>query len=128
MHYGNVVEIVCVVVTPVALGYSWIFYFKKMFKFEDNWRKRVTFTSLILVSFAVLAWPFMEIFMPSAGWSGGSIEARQVAYVLGWAKIVVWVCVAGLILSFFGRPRLILPMAVAYLGTAFFWIITSVPW
>src|ERR1051325_9565665 len=123
MRLENLLEILDLIVTPVAVGYSWLFYFKKIANLEAGRHKRLTLISLVLVSLAILAWPVMAFFMPRPDRLQGVNEANRVLYALWWMKIIVWACVLGLTVNFFGKPRLILPIAVAYVGVIFFWVI-----
>ena len=53
-----------VLFAPVALIYSWYFYFTKMRRESAGWRNRVTLISLALASLAALLLPVMVMLMP----------------------------------------------------------------
>jgi hypothetical protein len=127
MRFDSFIEIAVLVVTPVSIAYSWFFYFKKMHWAEQTWRSHVTFVALILISLVVLAWPVMIFALPKADWGAGSGVDHQMAYIESWHHVVFRTCAGTLILSLFGRPRLILPLVVACFGTAFFWLMSTTP-
>lgn len=105
----------------MGLVYSWWFYLTRMKKEQTGWRKRVTLLSLALVSLVVLLWPVMVVLTQRAG------RADDVDWIESWHRPVFRTLVVALVLGLFGRPRLILPIAVACAGTAVFWMVSTMP-
>ncbi len=115
---GNAIAILLVLLSPVGLVYSWWFYLTRMKKEQTGWRKRVTLLALSLVSLVVLLWPVMVAVSP---------RADDVDWIESWHRPVFRTLLVALVLGLFGRPRLILPIAVACVGTAVFWLISTMP-
>jgi hypothetical protein len=118
MLVGNTVGIVLVLLAPVGLVYSWCFYLTRMKKEQTGWRKRVTLLSLALVSLVVLLWPVMVAL---------TRRADDVGWIESWHRPIFRTLVVALVLGLFGRPRLILPIAAACVGTAVFWMVSTMP-
>jgi|HubBroStandDraft_6_1064221.scaffolds.fasta_scaffold1003600_1 hypothetical protein len=110
---------------PVALIYGWMYYMKRIKNQCAGWRDRITLSSLVLVSLAVLLWPVAAVFAPH--YAGGMGYSRQVNYADGWRIVIFAMCAAATLLSLAGRPRLIVPIVVACCGTAFFWLFSMMP-
>jgi hypothetical protein len=123
MRLESILEIAVLVVTVAAFVYSWIYYFRKVAKSGAGWRKWMTLASLVLVSLSILAWPVMVFSMPHANWATGDGVGQQVAHAAFWIKASVRTCTVALFLCLFGKPRLILPIAISCLGVLFFWIL-----
>jgi hypothetical protein len=121
MRLDAILEIAALIVAVAAFVYSWIYYFRKVAKSEVGWRKWVTLASLMLVSLSILAWPIMIVSMPHANWATGDGVGQQVAHAAFWIKASARICAAALLLCFFGKPRLILPIAISCIGVLFFW-------
>jgi hypothetical protein len=107
---------------PVGLIYSWHFYFTRIRKELAGWRNRASLSSLVLATLGALLLPITMIFAPKANWSSYVGVAEQVHFVESWEKVAVRTLLVALVLCFFGRPRLIGPIAVACIGTAIFWM------
>ena len=118
MFVGNTIGIVLILLAPVGLVYSWFFYSTRMKKEPTGWRKRVTLLALALVSLVVLLWPVMVALAP---------RADDVGWIESWHRPIFRTLVVALVLGLFGRPRLILPIAVACVGTAAFWMVSTMP-
>ena len=112
---------------PFGLIYGWHFYFTRIRKEPAGWRNRASILSLVLASLAALLWPIMLIFEPRADWRSYVGVAEQVHFVETFEKIAVRTLLLAFVLCFFGRPRLIGPIAVACIGTAIFWIGSTMP-
>jgi hypothetical protein len=48
-------------------------------------------------------------------------------WIEAWHKPILPTLLAALILGFFGRPRLIVPIIIACAGMSLFWIISTIP-
>lgn len=123
----NTVATILILLSPAGLVYAWIFYWVRMKTGPGNWRGHVTLASLVLASVAILLWPISRVLMPRADWSSGAGVAHQVQWADSWEKYAVRILLIALILCFFGRPRLIMPIAVACVGAALFWDFTNMP-
>jgi len=118
MAAWNIVSFVLVLLAPVGLLYSWWFYLTRMAEEQTGWRKRVTLLSLALVSLVVLLWPVMVAL---------TRRADDVAWIESWHRPVFRTLIVALLLGLFGRPRLILPIVVACVGAAIFWMVSTMP-
>lgn len=123
----NLVATILVLSAPVGLIYGWVFYSTRIRKEPSDWRSRLTFLSLALVSLVVLLWPAMMVLMPRADWGSGVGVGHQMDWVKAWERVAFRTLSAALVLGLFGRPRLILPIAVACVGTAMFWLFSTMP-
>jgi hypothetical protein len=110
---------------PVALICSWYLYLTKTRREPFTWRSSLTLLSLVLLSVGAFLWPVTMIVAPKADWSTYAGVADQVNFVDSWEKIAVRITSAALVLCFFGRPRLIAPVAIACVGTVLFWFFTT---
>jgi hypothetical protein len=93
-----------------------------MQKEPAGWRNRASLSSLVLASLGALLLPITVIVAPKANWSSYLGVAEQVRFVESWEKVAVRMLLVALVLCFFGRPRLIGPIAFACIGTAIFWM------
>jgi hypothetical protein len=123
----NVIVTVLVLLAPVGVVYSWYFYLKRMPWNSSGWRGRFTLGSLVLLSFAILFWPITRITMPTADWKTYAGVGEQLRWVGAGERVALRILLAALALSLFGRPRLILPIVVACVGTGLFWIYSNMP-
>jgi hypothetical protein len=120
-------EIVVVLLAPLGLIYSWHFYLTQMNRESAGWRNRVTLLSLALVSLVALLWPVMFMLMPRADWGSGLGVSHQVEWIESWHRPILRTLLVAFLLCFFGRPRLIAPIAIACVGAAMFWISSTMP-
>ena len=111
---------------PIGLIYGWRFYFGRIRREPAGWRNRTSVLSLVLASFGALLWPITRIFEPIANWSSYVGVAQQVDFVERWEKVAVRTLLVAFVLCFFGRPRLIAPIAVACIGTTLFWMYSTI--
>ena len=123
----SIIVMVLVLLAPVGFVYSWYFYFKCMPWNSSGWRGRITLVSLLLISFAVLLWPINRMTMPAADWGSGAGVGQQVWWVDAGGRVAGRILLGALALSLFGRPRLILPIVLACVGTGLFWIYSNMP-
>jgi|SRR5208283_407026 hypothetical protein len=112
---------------PVGFIYGWHFYITRIRHEPAAWRNRISVSSLTLASLGALLWPITMVFAPKADWRSYVGVAQQVQFVESWEKVAVRTLCIALILCFFGRPRLIIPIAIACLGTALFWFFSTIP-
>lgn len=112
---------------PLGLIYGWHFYFSRIRREPAGWRNRIGVSSLALASVGALLWPVAMIFAPKADWQSYVGVAQQVHFVESWEKVAVRTLLVAFVLCFFGRPRLIAPVAVACLGTTLFWLFSTMP-
>jgi hypothetical protein len=123
----NDVGPIFVLLAPLGLIYSWVFYFTRMRKEPAGWRSRATLLSLVLVSLAILLWPAVMVLTPGADWERGTGVGHQVQWVYARARVALGLSLAALVLSLFGRPRLILPITIACIGTGVLWLMSTMP-
>jgi len=123
----NAIVTVIVLLAPVGLAYGWYFYFARMSKEPSGWRKWVTVVALGLVTVAGVMWPVARMTAPEVDWHTWVGAGAYMHWVGAWEKAAVRILLAALVLSLFVRPRLILPMIVACLGTGLFWISSNIP-
>jgi hypothetical protein len=119
--------IVAVLLAPIGLIYSWHFYLTQMRGESPGWRNRVTLLSLELVSLVALLWPVMFVLMPRADWGSGLGVGHQAEWVESWHRPIFRTLLVAFFLCLFGRPRLIAPIAIACVGTALFWLFSTMP-
>ena len=124
---SELAEITLVLLAPAGFIYSWHFYFTQMRREPTGWRNRVTMLSLALASLAALLWPVMMMLMPRADWGSGVGVDRQFQWVESWHRPILRSLLVALLLCLFGRPRLIAPIAIACVGTAVFWLLSTAP-
>jgi hypothetical protein len=123
----NMIATVLILLAPVGLLYGWFFYLKRMRHEPRSWRKWITVVSLAVVSSVALLWPVMALLMPRADWGTGAGVGHQVQWVEAWHKPIFRTLLGALVLGLFGRPRLILPITVACVGTGLFWLFSTMP-
>ena len=123
----NLVPRLVILLAPVGLLYGWIFYWTRMRYEPRSWRIWITLVSLTMVSLAVLSWPVVALLAPKVNWVTYSGVKDQMEWVEMWHKPIFRTLLAALVLCFFGRPRLILPIAVACVGTGLFWLFSTMP-
>jgi hypothetical protein len=124
---SNLIATAIVLLAPVGLIYSWIFYSTRMSRDPSRWHDRATLLSLTLVSLAALLWPVMALLMPRADWGSGLGVRHQVQWVEAWHPPILRTLLLAFVLSLLGRPRLIGPIAVACVGTGLFWLSSTMP-
>lgn len=107
--------------------YAWFFLWKVSVESGLRWREWVSLTALGLASLAVILWCVTLPFTPAANWGTGEGVDHQIRFVEAWTKLSVRICAAGLVIGLAGRPRLILPVSFACVGTALFWIMSTIP-
>ena len=121
----RIIPAIFVLLSPIGLLYGWFFYLKRMGHENWSWRNRVTLVSLTLVSLAFVSWPVMAVLAPRADWSTYVGVRHQLEWIQRWYKPIFLMLVGSVALSLFGRPRLILPIAVSCVGTAMLWLFSS---
>ena len=100
--------------------YSWFVLLGMSSDKSLRWRDRISLLALIIASGAVL----LRFVMP-AFW--GSDFGGQVRMADAWGKVSVRMCAVALVLGLAGRPRFIVPLAIACLATAGFWVMSTIP-
>jgi hypothetical protein len=130
MKGGDLVATIIIILAPAGLIYSWtfyLFYLRRMKSEPTGWRHYVTLLSMALVSLVVLLWPIMFALAPQADWRIGRGVDHQVQWLEAWHRPIFRSLLVALVLALLGRPRLIVPMAVACIGTAMFWLFSTMP-
>lgn len=69
-------------------------------------------------------WLAMMVLMP---WAGGAVRewVTELHWVYARTRMALYALLVALVLSLFGRPRLILPIAIACLGTGLLWLFST---
>jgi hypothetical protein len=124
---ANTIVTVIILLAPVGLIYAWIFYARQIAGKAAGWRGRMTLAALVLVSLTVLLWPVARMTMPAANWGTGVGVGEQVRWVQAWERGALRILLGALVLTLFGRPRLIVPITMACVGTGLFWIFSDIP-
>ena len=122
---ANLIAYLVVLSSPVALAYSWYFYWVRMRKDPDSWRNRITLISLVLVSVVAILWLPTMFLTPGADWRTGVGVAHQMAWMGRRLRAALCTLLVASLLSVAGRPRLIAPMILACLGTAALWVCST---
>jgi hypothetical protein len=102
-----------ILLAPSGLIYGWYFYFAKIRYEPAGWRNRISVLSLVLSSMEVLIWPVTMMLAPKADRRIYEGVPQQIHFIYSWERVVLRALFATLVLCFFGRPRLIVPIAVA---------------
>jgi len=123
----NLVATIVVLLAPVGLIYGWVRYFTPASGEPAGWRGRTALLSLTLVSLAGALWLVTMLHMPGADWRSGAGVGDQIVWVYARARVALYALLTALVLCLFGRPRLILPIAVACVGTGLFWVFSTMP-
>jgi len=118
----NLIVGLVILLTPIALIYCWYFYFTRMVKEAGGWRSKVTLLSLVMVSIVLILWLPMMMLTPEADWKTGAGVAHQVQWVSNRLRTALYTLVGTFVICFLGRPRLIVPTAIACVGTALLWV------
>lgn len=111
----------------LCFGYSWFSLLKMLPDKSFRWRGRISLLALSMISVAVCLRFVMPALWPAANWSSGVGVREQVHFAELWTKICVRTCAGALLLALIGRPRFIVPIGVASLATAIFWVMSTVP-
>ena len=109
----------------LGFGYSWYFLYTSYRQGRLRWREWVSPVALGLASLAAASWFGMAALMPSVNWATGSGVERQINFANKWAAVVMVACSVAFVLGLVGRPRLVVPIALACLGTATFFILST---
>jgi len=125
--FENAIATVIVLLAPVGLAYAWYFYLVTMSKELWGWRKWVTVVDLGLVSVAIVMWPVARVMAPEVNWQTWAGAGAYMRWVDAWERQAMRMLLVALVLSLFGRPRLIGPIVVACVGTGLLWIFSNIP-
>ena len=125
--FENAILTVIVLLAPFGLAYGWYFCLVTMSKELSDWRKWVTAVDLGLVSMAVVMWPVARVTAPEVNWQTWAGAGAYMHWVDAWGRVALRILLAALALSLFARPRLVVPMVVASVGTGLFWIFSNIP-
>jgi hypothetical protein len=110
-----------IVLTPFAWGTACWFALKAIALDRKNWRNKVSVTALGITTLAGL------LSLPAGFYSAHSPGTGKFRTIDEWTAVAVVMCGLALVLSLLGRPKLIIPIALACMGTASFWIGTTIP-
>jgi len=105
-----------IILTPLAWGASWWFSLKAIAQERTNWRNKMSLAALAIATITGWLW------LPAAFYA-----SSHLVVVDKWVSIAVLLCAVAIIVCFFGKPKLIIPIALTCLGTASFWVGSTVP-
>jgi hypothetical protein len=111
----------------IGFASAWVSLFKRPENKFFGWRDCVSVGALSLASLAALLRIVLPGLMPAANWGTGAGVDAQIHVVQVLTKVSVRLCALALVVGLVGRPRFILPIALACFGTAVFWIMSTVP-
>ena len=110
-----------IILAPFAWVASWWFGLKALVQDRKNWRIRLSVAALGLTTIVGLLW------LPAGFYAAHHPEMGKDRTLDAFTAIAVLACGVALILSLFGKPRLIIPIVITCLGTASFWFGTTIP-
>ncbi len=116
----DILTVAVVIAGVAAFFYAWFRLLKTSVEKLFSWRDGISMAAIALATVAV----FLRFVMP-AFW--GSDFGDQVRFADKWAAVSLKICALGLLVTFFGRPRLIAPIGIACVGTAVFWVMSTIP-
>jgi hypothetical protein len=125
MAVGNILGILLILLAPVGLIYAWVCYFTPHREEPIGWRSRATLLSPALASPAIVLWVEMMLRLPGADWRTGAGVGHQVAWMYARTRAAFAVLLLAFVLNMLGRPRLIVPISVACIGTAVLWLVST---
>jgi hypothetical protein len=125
--WENTIVTALILLSPVGILYGWFFFATRMRPEDSSWRNRISVFSLSLVSLVAASWPIMPGLMPHADWGTGAGVGHQMDWVEAWHKPVLRTLLAAMILSLFGRGRLIIPIVMGGVGIGLFWLVSTMP-
>ena len=105
---------------PFAWFASWWFGLKALER-DKNWRTRLSIAALSIVTIAAALWFPAGLYASKHSISGNARTIDE------FTAVAVLTCGFALILSLFGRPKLIVPIVVTCLGAASWWFGTTIP-
>lgn len=108
---------------PVAWISAWWFLLAAHKRELRNWRNRVSFVSLVLVTVAGLLFIPIRIYNSGMDWKSADTHMR---HTLAAANIAIKICGISLLLSFFGKPKLIALIAIVCVGTWLLWALSII--
>jgi hypothetical protein len=126
MGVGDNVMTAIILIAPFAAIYSWFYCITRLRKEPAHWRNRASVASLVLTSLAAALWPLIVLLMFKLIPNDKDWGVRA-AWAEAWHPHIFRALLAALVLSFLGRPRLIIPLALASIGTALFGVLSTAP-
>jgi len=118
--FWDLIPVAILLTCVMGFFYSWFRLAQSYAEKSWRWRDWTSFAAMALVSVDIL----IRFVMP-AFW--GQDLGDKVRLADKWAAVSLVVCAVGLLLGLLGRPRLIAPIASACIGTALFWVLSTIP-
>lgn len=115
---GWVIAITWMIASPFILAWGWV----KFFKMPDrsHWRSIASAVALASPILSGVVW-----FLLSFAAHKYSLSHSPTAY---WCiKVGLWIAIGGMIIGLAGRPRLLLFIIPASIGTVLFWFLSTIP-
>ena len=119
-------EYALIFAAPVAWISAWWFLITGQEREPRDWRNRVSFVSLSLLTVAGLLFIPIRIYNSGANWRTAGGFDTHLRHTLAAAAIAIRTCGAALLLSFFGKPKLIALIAIGCVGTWLLWAISII--
>ena len=116
-----------ILITPVAWISAWWFLIGAYKREPRRWRIRLSFTSLALLTIAGLLFIPIAIYNSGVDWKSGEGIETHMRHTLLATAVAIRICGAALLLSLFGKPKLVALIVVACIGTALFWVVSTIP-
>ena len=110
---------VIVFASPIALLWGWVRYLR--LRQESDWRLRASVVGLTAPLVSVCLWAVMLVIARANEWHTPNFVVHRLI------TVGVWIPLVGMLVGFVGRPRLILAIVPASVGTVLFWFGTTLP-
>ena len=88
----------------------------------SDWRSRASLVGLSVPILSVVLWCVMLLVVSGKGLHGPTRSENHLIAMAGF-----WLPLGGMLVGLAGRPRLILAIVPASIGTMFFWFATTLP-
>jgi hypothetical protein len=115
----TIINAVCLV-APFILVWGWVLYAR--LPTRSGWRSHASFLGLLAPALSVV---IGTVSLMSARSTVGRDSVTPAARHL--PHIAVWLPIAGIVLGIAGRPRLMLAIVPACIGTVLFWYGVTLP-
>ena len=110
---------IIVLASPIALLWGWVRYLR--LRQASDWRLRASVVGLAAPLVSVGLWVVMIVVARANEWHTSNSAVHPLITVGMWIPLV------GMLVGFVGRPRLILAIVPASIGTVLFWFGTTLP-
>ena len=116
---GWIIVNIIVFASPIALLWGWARYFR--LRQASDWHLRASAIGLAAPLVSIGLWVVMLVVALANEWhTSNSVVHRLIT-------VGMWIPLVGMLVGFVGRPRLILAIVPASIGTVLFWFGTTLP-